>query len=731
MARTPIKENTFASYAMRDSRAEGYVTYFTKMGWDRWKMAAEQVAQDVETNKANYSAAVSTYQQQLKDIADARDRIGRKMDDVALKQANAQVAQEMFVAKENAAREKLNAAKDTEKEQKTNVTPSSSRSQGTSLGGGGGYGRGGSGKDIEDELRDEVSDTTAVNSALSRFGGLTKDNAQARFDDYAKRLGTQMLPGDSFSREVTSVIAYNAAHNDLVAQGMSQEEADKTLYDATKAHPDVQALIVKGQERLAQRVAETTGGGAVTGQRTSSSVGAKQEEYDVAHLDLVNAQAATKAYDDLSAKLEEDLAKTGVDLAALKAPVMEPLDLITSARKTYMDKFGNVPTGTNLKMDGKVIAKYKNLAPFEITNAMHKTEQFFKMYIDDAVSTAKKHAVNSLGEYRDLNVDELNAAIEQGKKTARDVLFGGLSEREKYEASRSGTVAPPNAADIPVGGSSADIPTTTAPTTTTQTVPSTSTASTTVTTPTPGSPQTGYTVYGDTSGGVPTSESLPGLKTSVTDQLAALYPEGIPESLLAAPPVTPALQPPRPQTQIPLSTMKEPTGSIGLTGLPPLLAPIRTPPDIGTKREGIIPDYSPTSGGKPTWEQLPGLKTYPPKQEPPPKQPWKPAVQPGLVPAKTPDQVDQSIKTGLFLGSMKAVKESPKAVANKIVGTSTGKYVAALYDENKAKGDQAKPLGELTSQVIREYAGDDKKQKSAVQRLLELSLLDIGAKRLS
>ena len=80
---------------------------------------------------------------------------------------------------------------------------------------------------------------------------------------------------------------------------------------------------------------------------------------------------------------------------------------------------------------------------------MHKTEQFFKMYVDDAVATAKAHAVDAQGVHRDLNVDELNAAVEQGKKTARDVLFGGLAAREKAQAFREGGTPPLNAANIP------------------------------------------------------------------------------------------------------------------------------------------------------------------------------------------------------------------------------------------------------------------------------------------
>jgi len=85
---------------------------------------------------------------------------------------------------------------------------------------------------------------------------------------------------------------------------------------------------------------------------------------------------------------------------------------------------------------------------------------------------------------------------------------------------------------------------------------------------------------------------------------------------------------------------------------------------------------------------------------------------------------DKKAKTeAVLLGATKAA-ENPKAAARDITKDNLGKYIASVYDENKIKGDRAKPISDLTQTIISEYAGDSEKQKKAVALLTQLAYLD-------
>ncbi len=72
----PIQLVPSIATPFKDSRAEGYVSYYTKVGWDRWNLALQQVDQDVKDRKLQYDAAMDLYRDQLKAIADEKE-VGR------------------------------------------------------------------------------------------------------------------------------------------------------------------------------------------------------------------------------------------------------------------------------------------------------------------------------------------------------------------------------------------------------------------------------------------------------------------------------------------------------------------------------------------------------------------------------------------------------------------------------------------------------------------------------
>jgi hypothetical protein len=74
--------------------------------------------------------------------------------------------------------------------------------------------------------------------------------------------------------------------------------------------------------------------------------------------------------------------------------------------------------------------------------------------------------------------------------------------------------------------------------------------------------------------------------------------------------------------------------------------------------------------------------------------------------------------------------KNPKGTAKGLVKDSIGQFVSTLFDENKSKGPNAKPVSTITEQLIKEYSGQPEKQKKAIQRYVELSTLDANSKRI-
>ena len=87
-------------------------------------------------------------------------------------------------------------------------------------------------------------------------------------------------------------------------------------------------------------------------------------------------------------------------------------------------------------------------------------------------------------------------------------------------------------------------------------------------------------------------------------------------------------------------------------------------------------------------------------------------------------QRDTKAKIEAVAAGTKLATENPAAAGKAVTKDAMGKYIAAVYDENKTKGAKAKPVGELTQTIIREYAGDAEKQKRAVEILSSLAALD-------
>lgn len=776
MAITPVRANTFEAYPMKDSRAEGYITLYTKSGWDRWRMAVDQISEDLKTKNANYEAAIEAYKLQAKLINDERESLAKKIGDIATKRVQAENAFNVAKEKAQLVVDKFNADKETTSRQKEAVVPSVSTGTGSTWSSG------------ATNSRRVMSDPKAradLDSKLAKMTEITSlapDNVKDKLAEFTKDVERGRVGGTQDDM--------NQAYAEAYEKAVTSVGEDKAK-DA--APPEMQMGVMAYNTKYGPVTA--TGATGIPG--SSASRGAYQGEYTPDVLAQSQASFDRSMYDAETSKLEADLKAAGIDASALKVPVIEPLDMITAARKTYVDKFGDVPSGVNLRMGGESIGKYKQLMPFEVTNAMKKTEDFFKMYIDDAVSSAKKVATG-----RELNTDEFNTAVEAGKKRAREVLFGGLAERERFEADRKGTRAPPNAANTPFGEPTQPVVQDTQPTT-----------------PLDAERIDVRTIPDDQnlSGGTPTYESLPGLKTFPTvtnitaeqgasggtatpsagprflttpktasdfiNKIFALYPEGIPTTITDSPEWKAAVA--KTQEQ---STMSPPTGTTGTVSAPTTQTPTgnqpnigvkqegtiqstpvqtrpvivegptprtQTPtvvvPSIGTKQEGVIQSTpAPAQGtlppARPGYQynnpvQTPELDIWrelPPATRDPDPQPLKVPVQPGLMPEKhgsrkvySVDDKDRMAKAKAFMEGAKAVQENPSLAASKIVKTPAGRYVAALYDQNKAKGPNALNLGQLTEHVVREYAGDQAAQKAAVQRLIELNMLDVNAKKLS
>lgn len=413
----------------KDTRAEGYVTYYTKVGWDHWNLAAKDIAELAAQKKITYEAAYKLYLQQMKDLEADKDKIQKKIDDIQKKKVDiAERRKELKIRLEAAQAEKA-AAAETAKRQKMAVEPA----HGGRSGGGGSYA--GGGKDPYDELMDEIvsSARPKVDDKLQVLSaGINESNMADRFSQLETAYANGSLPADALTRDMTTYTLYKNAVDSLVASGKSQTDAEIAVVGMIQAKPALAANVTSAIGRITAKEADQAarGGG-------SSFVGARQNNYEIANasLNLKGLDDELAGYDKLESSAAAELAaKNGVKIAA---PVLEPIDMITAARKEYIKKYGDIPRGVTLNLGNETVTTYKDLMPFEVTNAMDDVTKIFGKYITNEITSAKT-AADAAG--KTLTADEINAATELGKQKARAALFGSVytpSEASNVAAGKS------------------------------------------------------------------------------------------------------------------------------------------------------------------------------------------------------------------------------------------------------------------------------------------------------
>jgi hypothetical protein len=636
MAITPIRTASYVSVPYTESRANGYVTVFTAQGWEQWGQAIDSLGQAIADNQKDYEQKLKSYDALSKAIMDKRADITKKIADIQAKKAeligkyqqkNAELAQK--------------AARDAAQVPSTRTSSSGrwSVSEGRTLWNPKYKPEGGPAP------TPRVVDPTLLGNATSIVG--TAD----------------MSPEEKIT-EIANAAKASGGYNDAEAKDF----AESFLKDSS---------FVSGMEVAPSQAEAGRRATRSAGVSTSTATGQTWAPYTPSKIEI-SKDPAVMEYEKAIGDLEGKLKESGLDVSKLQAPALEPVDLITTARQIYKEKFGDVPVATNLKVDGRSVAVLNNLMPFEVTNGMKRSVDFFKRYIDDSVTSARTAAINAGKEF---TTNDLNYAVEEGKKRAREVLFGASAP--------GGSVI-----DELKGKTAWDLS---------------------------GLKKPDYKFYNE----------------RVRDQLDQLA--GMPK-------------PYPPEAPIP-----SPTGP----GVPNYFGDKTY--SIGPKPEGEIPSYETTTPRNvaPTQPAEIPLTTPPTglggvKEPPgrglewtPPQPQWMPTVQPGLTPVprgpatyvdqtssvtntkkQTLEQKDLTAKTDAFIAGTKAATENPKATAKAIVSDSVGKFVATLFDENKSKGANAKPVSTITEQLIKEYSGQPEKQKKAIQRYVELSTLDTNSKRI-
>jgi hypothetical protein len=649
----------------KDSRAEGYVSYYTKVGWDRWNLSLQQVEQDIKDRKIEYDAAMDVYQTQLKAIADEKEALQKKLADIALKKADVGARRADKMAAMEEARLKQIQAQETSKEQKLAVEPSKGS------GGGGGVGFVGAREPV-DMVLDQISgqDKVVVADRIKTLaGGVTTGNISNRLSQLSQYYNTGGLPSDAPTKDITSYAIYDSMAKDLASKEYAGDILQAKIQIFKRATPEIQDQIKRGEERIKQ--IEERQAGVSSG--AYSSRGAFQTPYDIAKFeqDVANLDLEAKEY----ANIENELAKKleEAQQVQIERPTLEPTDLITAARKTYLDKFGNIPEGVSLRAGGETLSRYKELMPFEITNALKGVQSFFQDYIDREISAAKAASPSGL-----LTKDETSFAIERGKSAARKALFGTTYTQQ--EAARVSAGLPPQEAD-PYAVLAENLK------------------------------KTGE----DIAAANPASAGQVRADISTLDKVTAVVPQ--PEVPEVKPPVQkpPAEKPGAAVIPIPELTQRLSTGTNAadrsFLGISPTLKVTReaaAPAPVGytqtQKEEAVGPILPP----------VPSLTT-----------PIGGTTMKGTSgPVQTPEQKSTKEKTSAFLEGAEKAKRSPSAAAQDILKDSIGKYVAATYETNKAKGPSALPLSDLTNTIVSEYAGDMKKQAKAVRLLTQLAYLD-------
>lgn len=440
MAIAPKAPGSTYAGPMPDSRAASYITYYTKSGWDRWKMASEQVAQAVAENKLTYQTAAEQYKLQLKDISAEKANLQKKISDIATLRAKAEVGANAARWKSQDAERFATYKAETSKAEKEAQIPSWSYSHGWSRQMGTGLGaavRTAGGRDAGDEAADEVAGTPHESIGKAVASTADVDTAVASLEAQHGRINSGGEDNTQYGAGVVQSLTFRQQASKLAAlSGGALTELQAAAEIKAALAKRANGSVILGNIDFGNKAIEAraAGVGSRESESESKSGGATYGTITLPAMDPistspVNLEAFDKAEKELSDKL------TKVTGLSPSVPVLEPIDLITTARRTYAEKFGDTPRGVSLALGGGVTGFYKNLAPFEITEGLKKTQKFFEMYIQDEIT--KGRAAKT-----DFTVDDLNAATELGKAKARTVLFGGISSYDKAKDPRNPANAP-------------------------------------------------------------------------------------------------------------------------------------------------------------------------------------------------------------------------------------------------------------------------------------------------
>ena len=886
MAKTAEAELKKMLEADSKTRASQYSSYYTDMGWQRWDVSAAVVAQRIAEEKLQFQEASDMYQKELAALEKRKGDLQKRLADISIKKATAQIKREDAEWKERNIRLREEYKAKSKQVRDDAYVASSSYSHSWSQSNGTGSGakvRAAGGRDALDEAMDEVGadqGLTAKQAVSAAAAGATDyKTAAAQLKDIKARQKSGQIDNTEYGAAVTLYAAHRYMVSKLAQQQGISEDAARTLLDTELSDGEIQGDVVRGAQKVKDRAEKGSGSADRESLSSSNSAsrGSYYKDYELPAMGALTAQDTDlKPLDDAEAAVREQI--KAVEDKVIPKPVLEPIDIITATRDEYMQKFGEAPTGTTLRMGGETIGKYKNLMPYELTNALGKVKTFFGNYIEEEVRLAKKAAFDAGQAF---TTDIFNAAVEEGKKRARTVLFSGLAARDpQYAAATSTKTA--------VAGATSAAANVVAPSdergwdSVGVVKPNTGNAAADA-----AAYQVSKEAWAATQGIKPqdlqvvkdriatyNKEAVPNEEVAklISDYRIARdsgilpylddIPEGAPlpdTSGLRAPIVAESeyaklfrdrVMPPAPTAESPNVDIRgmldaqrqriesddlrkrsmqgerrapaievKPEGVIGPTPTPEarrsigdvllrgfrpeldrrtgeLITPQMSGPDraeaiAGITRGGLNqyenfpesmrPPYPREVGGEVfrpmSASEFPGYKDkLPPKlnkldraalgiPETPVGDIMGSEVLGGDMGAgdrarqeslrkkqELQDQLDSfksrrefmkkageigkpeegaslekkdvTAKTLAILSGTKLATENPAAAGKLVNKDAMGKYIAALYDENKIKGQKAKPLGELTQTIIREYAGTPEKQKKAVEILSSLAALD-------
>ena len=831
------------------TRGGQYASYYTQMGWQRWDTAVEVVAQTIAERKLQFQEASDIYQRELAALEKRRADLQKRLSDIQVKKAAAQIKREDAEWKERNTRYREQYKAEAKQVRDDAYVASTSYSHGWSKSYGTNTGsnvRAGGGRDALDEAMDEVGADQGL-TAKQGYGaavGATTDYVTGAAQ--LKALKARMKSGQLDNTQYGAGVTLYAAHRYMVSKlaqekGISEDDARVAL-DTALNDSEISSDVAYGAQAVLDRAQQGTGAGSRVSesQRQSGAKGGYYGDYTLPPMEPVKAEAVNlKPLEDAEKEIKDQI--TATEGKVPTKPVLEPIDIITATRNEYMTRFGEAPRGTSLQMGGETIGKYKDLMPYELTNALGKVKTFFGNYIQTELAAAKAAAAG-----RELTTDEFNAAVELGKKKAREVLFSGLAARDpEYAAATSTPNATTGAASASAIGA----------------IPSDAQGWASVGIVYPEEPtltkeekdaayQTAKEAWANAQGIKPQDtqvvkdridaynrEVLPdaAMEKQQRDMReardAGILPYDIPEGaplpkadLLRRPRteseyaklfrdrvIPPAMQAEivnpdigamleeqrrriqsddlrrrsmegerrapamevKPEGAIgptPPPVTPRPLGDILLRGLRPeldrttgqLITPQLTPQQrqdavvgmtSGSQQASLFPESMAPSMPRTTSEGVSarplGLREVFPLERPEaPVDPMKSGI---FSPVMDPNDLKELLKQRKELEEMKKKKpeqgasldqrdtkakieavavgtklatENPAAAGKAVTKDAMGKYIAAVYDENKVRGAKAKPIGELTQTIIREYAGDATKQKKAVEILSSLAALD-------